>query len=798
MSISELASITVYSDYLEKRELSLFTTNGKSSESGCSIVFGANGTGKSTLARAIRGSISPSGSSPSNESCTFHRGDRSKIRINPDDKNVHVFDEGYIHDNFRSISKNTVDEIVLIGSSAKVQSEIDEIDQELQSNEKELTKAKQEADFYNGSLEEARKEMHKRVSDGKDNWRHRSQLYHPNRTLPNVRNEWLTRIVGAELPETPLSELYEAFDNKIIELETAQKFVPIDWQAPEIAPKFDPNLIQEGLDSLKVIETSESDGELFARVAGSKTSISNLNELEKTVLAETTEFCPTCFQDLRDNYKKLLYDVVKKIVQQHFDNSQVANLRNMKFNWRVPNIELPNIEISDDLRKGLFDDIENVNAACDTVNARIQEKIDNPNEDISISDQNFDLLLKNLRNTLTRIQEEVANYNSQKVSKDELRSACGRLNEEITIHETRAEANKWKSAEKKYSEAKEEVDRLVTKREDFERRRKTKIAHLKGTTAAAHHVNKLLAIVFGSDSFRIEVVDDIGYKVTNGVSQVAPHSLSTGERNILALCYFLIQISAGKKFENTFGSDQLIVLDDPVSSFDFNNKYGVITLIRFFIEKQMQKGSRTKILILTHDPSVAFDIYKVTTGICENRYSWLLTRDDLQPLKFENIDHYRKTLQEMLDVASDEREEAPMPGPNEIRRVWEAFATFELGEKPTEVVDSYKIQHLRDELTEKEQEFMSIFVARVFIHSDSHSEQQTRKFNYELLPTLDHDGYRRFIREILTFMHLVSPLHIAGRLSSEKTVFEKNMEIISKIVNTTICRNEGSEDISIS
>ena len=98
-----------------------------------------------------------------------------------------------------------------------------------------------------------------------------------------------------------------------------------------------------------------------------------------------------------------------------------------------------------------------------------------------------------------------------------------------------------------------------------------------------------------------------------------------------------------------------------------------------------------------------------------------------------------------------------MPAANEIRRVWEAFLRFELGQSGVANRSSIaKIQeYYRENRMRKECDFMDKFISQVYINTDSHSGHQMLGDNISLQPTLKVGDFREFIKEILCFIHLV-------------------------------------------
>jgi len=71
------------------------------------------------------------------------------------------------------------------------------------------------------------------------------------------------------------------------------------------------------------------------------------------------------------------------------------------------------------------------------------------------------------------------------------------------------------------------------------------------------------------------------YKLTVNGRQVKPKNISVGERNVLGLCYFFAMLFSGKREDDKYASEYLIIIDDPISSFDYGNRLGVMSLLRY-------------------------------------------------------------------------------------------------------------------------------------------------------------------------------------------------------------------------
>lgn len=83
------------------------------------------------------------------------------------------------------------------------------------------------------------------------------------------------------------------------------------------------------------------------------------------------------------------------------------------------------------------------------------------------------------------------------------------------------------------------------------------------TEIAVASINRFLSSVyFDAARFKLVPFGDV-YKIESYGKPVAPKAISTGERNILALCYFFSEGGRGK-FEGLEDSDpQYLVIDDP-------------------------------------------------------------------------------------------------------------------------------------------------------------------------------------------------------------------------------------------
>lgn len=93
------------------------------------------------------------------------------------------------------------------------------------------------------------------------------------------------------------------------------------------------------------------------------------------------------------------------------------------------------------------------------------------------------------------------------------------------------------------------------------------------------------------------------------------------------MCYFFASLCEDENFDRLFTKNQIVILDDPVSSFDDSNKYGVTALLGYLCQSVLDKASKIKLIIMTHDSSFALNMSKMVKAIDSSKLScWELKR----------------------------------------------------------------------------------------------------------------------------------------------------------------------------
>src|SRR5690606_3519103 len=97
---------------------------------------------------------------------------------------------------------------------------------------------------------------------------------------------------------------------------------------------------------------------------------------------------------------------------------------------------------------------------------------------------------------------------------------------------------------------------------------------LKSDTLAIEEINDNLHKFIGRSDITLERQEEGGYRLKRG--GVVAKNLSEGEKTAISLIYFFSKIQENDAVK----ANQIIILDDPISSFDSNHLFNASSLIK--------------------------------------------------------------------------------------------------------------------------------------------------------------------------------------------------------------------------
>ncbi len=145
--------------------------------------------------------------------------------------------------------------------------------------------------------------------------------------------------------------------------------------------------------------------------------------------------------------------------------------------------------------------------------------------------------------------------------------------------------------------------------------------------------------------------------------------LSDGEKSILAFCFYMANIHGIVQTEEDYNKI-LFVIDDPVSSMDFNYVYNVAQVIRNI--KKIEHVNRVRFIVLTHN--MEFMSILVRNKIVKKKF--VFSKGIFNDFKDNYVMPYTSNLIDLFNV-SREVEEPRHTTPNSVRHILETIYHFE-------------------------------------------------------------------------------------------------------------------------
>lgn len=748
------------------------------------LLYGKNGSGKSTLAqgfREYRDSVIPAEVQLS--LCSGN--DLVKITGAGKADRIFVFDEEYVAKRIQ-IEDSGLDSIVLFGEQVDLEDQIAAIEKSISEKKDEETHlATESAKFTNSadvnSPERWFNQMIKELK--RDNgWAAMGGKIKGAKKNLSVTEAEIERI-GTLVPAKPCDELQSCFDSDYTKYSAVSTDATAFKRAiAQIASCIDQISTAKGLLSkpieLPVLTSREKELLKLFGIPGVSSA--------KSFLATGSAICEKCFQPISDDYRTAVLHEIDQILNRDID----ALKRDLEC-CRLHEIELSiyfeyqNLPSYNALRERL--DVYNI--AVKTHNAVIQTKIDNPFEALDY-DETICAMEANeaVNQALAELEADRAHHDHVVDRRKDARDALLKTNDDLA-HYSIAEmyaSYKEQIAAKKAAEEKLRLCQAELK--SLENQKVQLDAQRKNFRLAVDEINSSLEYIFYSKNrLSLELGTDQKYHLRANGNPVKPNKVSCGERNALALSYFFTEIASDMAASSIYSAEMLLVIDDPISSFDLENRIGVLSLLRWKLECVLAGCATTKVLLMTHDASTVFDMEKGLKEIrdhLKNKKPSDYSRLELKGRMIAKISNnqwdrwneYTQLLERIYEYAKDGVGDELVIG-NMMRRVLEAFSTFLYKKGIDSISADDDILGLIP--SEKQRQHYKNLMYRLVLHDESHYEDHIKGMRgMNFAPHLSSADKQRTAREILCFMYLLNKLHILSHIGSAEADLDKWCEAI--------------------
>lgn len=541
--------------------------------------FGANGTGKSTIARYLYNFALEEDEKDNHFSKSTLSG------FDPEKETMKVFDADYVNRNF--YNSDSLDGVFSLNEKNEAidkeimnkEADIKRIDSEEKSNEENKKKLDDE-------FEKKFKDTYEKVFEYRNEFKFASA---PDAAIKYGNNK---------------KAFYEALSSK--QYSNVRTF---DELKNDYNTIFDSNIkeITTKLDNSKITELQDVEiklKELLDKVIVGKEDvpikqlIDKLNN--KSWVERGQEFvqnsegkCPFCQQDLTEGFKqqlKLLFDEEYKI--------SINKIKQLKTQYEsIANDFIRNINSllqEYDQGHSVLDFKTKVDISIKNNLAIIDSKLSAPNE-------------KKQMQSVSTLQAEVADINKKIKENNDIvsnkKTRIKQYNEDVLCYlaeKAKNDISAFNSAKTNIETQKQEcetkISRLKTERSTINGELETLRQQTINTRDAVEKINILLKTA-GFDNFYIDEISSENniskYRILRNSADTnsAFKTLSEGEKNFIAFLYFYQQCLGYSKDESSL--KKIIVIDDPVSSMDSQVLFFVNSLIQKLVEYKYDKTKQT-------------------------------------------------------------------------------------------------------------------------------------------------------------------------------------------------------------
>lgn len=493
--------------------------------------------------------------------------------------------------------------------------------------------------------------------------------------------------------------------------------------------------------------------------------IDNIQEINDVLSAEPLHEKSSRIEKYNKDHKK--YDWIREGVDVHklsddkakhkiclFCNSPINNIEELLKHFTNDILELNNkiVSFSEKLDEGKKE-LVGVTRFYDGLSNTLNEKV----EAILLD-------LKDKQQNPTTPKTEIE-FSDQLTSEESILEPLQDIAHQLERHFVAKVYQKYTDEKQKLDTCQKSLNGICKKLEDAKRDLATLKSKAKNVHTPAKKLSELLNVVFPYKQIELIDSDDgVGYEIHRFGEECDFKTLSEGERNFIALAYFLTSINTEEE-DTRLDKNGIVVIDDPVSSLDANSIFQIFSIIA----NEIEFNNSRQYLFLTHNLDF---------------YAHLCHHFDKKPVNFyqvqfngsgsqiqnihEMLRDFKSDYQYSVSLLWDKKDscdiEAAYHMVNLLRRVWETFLYFKFGRGDLRgkldqaykaAVKTKKEKSNPQNHTQLESDFNTNFLAMYrFINYGSHEFSSIKSFD----PTILSDASKR-ISDFFDIVELIDKHH---------------------------------------
>lgn len=780
--IERVTSLRIKGGIFEKEtDLSLFSKEKQNPR--FSLVYGKNGSGKSTISRGFR-KIAGIEKPQIELSEVLDENNAVLTLADEDQKSLYVFNEDFIEDNIR-IDGDGLNTIIVMGAIKEVDDKIKKIQP---TYDKSVIDVEAQEKIWDKYLDDSNilcpnyyiNKMQKCLR-GDNSWASRDAKIHGKKINSHVKNNTYLQFIGQH-PLKTRDELIVAYDIKMKELTAAKagsKKIDISVPTLKVFTNKESNIINLLKEKIEKPVLSEREKALFLTLQKDNGN-QELYNIKSYFAGPQKTKCPFCFQGVDAKYADDLVQSIEKILSKKVEEHQnkLAKEKLIIFEINFSYFK----ELSPNKVKDCEEKLEVLNSTIKRVNELIIQKIENVYEPV-IEDK-FELKKKydECQDSLLELEKARKKFNFEAVDTIPIIEELTGINSNIAYYDLKDLNEKHKKQltdkkceEKKFEDLKQVKKALKKQKDELEQEKKN-------ANIAMNSINDDLAYIFFSRTrLRVEYDDD-KYVLYSHERPVEPGNISVGERNAIGLCYFFNRIMENKNEEDVYKRKYLMVIDDPVSSFDMENRIGILSYLKYKLGQYFRGNDDSKFLILTHDMQTFYDVKHSMIELVSSRYrcSEAASSKYVKYLELKNkniikIDigkrnEYTALLGNVFDYAVKIDEQYSVNIGNIMRKVMEAFSTFVYKKGISQLSTDESIV---SKLSKKDRAYYENLMYRLVLNTGSHMEEKVKTVDdMNFFDYISEEDKQRTARDVICFLYKLNSLHIKAHLKDKESAVE--------------------------
>lgn len=753
------------------------------------MIFGRNGSGKSTISNALyKYSINDSSSELKCSLVPFNDGvvtTKSTDNNYGAKKRIFVFNEHYINKNV-GLKDDGLDTIVLFGNQNDVEAQIQQQNIVLKTLDTQLEELNKQKNIYMDKSSDMFKDIEKILKQN-NGWADRERQIKGLKKNSSVSNKTIERIYKLEPTKTwkELEQEYEIKFKRYQDISSNKKYPDIQCNIPFMTREKEQSII-ELLDKKikKPQELSILEQKIFKDLEnGHQNYITVIHQQLKNGIDE----CPCCHQSISKEYGHLLLQSIETVLNEEFATYK-RDLENMRNTLNLIQFDSsPFYTLNSELCQQIDAIIKQCNSRLEIYLSSLNMRIENVYDRRLVSNINLTPYIVRLNILLKKLQEELQQYNYMFNEVSKLQKELININDNMAYYEINQSYREYCKINNDISKVINYINENITQRNNTQALINNLEQKKSNTKISVELINQGLRYIFFSEN-RLYLEESNGkYILKSRDKLVKPNNISCGERNILGLCYYFTEILEKQDIDYLYNKEMLLLIDDPVSSFDMENKIGIQSYLKQQLFRVLDGNKNSKVIILSHDISTIMDLikssieisknYKVKSsekyicqGILENLEikTKITTKTKNNQLKesninFDNFNEYTENIKKVYYYATGNDDDAlDYCIGNIMRKVLEAFSTFEYKKGIEEISTDKEIISVLGE----KQDYFSNLMYRLVANNLSHSKYQIQSLNVDFYSVISPNEKIRTAKDVLCLMYGLNKSHLQAHLKN--------------------------------